>query len=417
MRHKKKLLLVTHGLFPESWGGVEVYTWNLYNEFKKNERIEPFVLTRTNHSKYHPGTVFGDETDPNLFYVHTRYMDISSLHDGGGCTEGFKDFLVSLRPDVVHFQHFWHLSMDWFKVVREVLPQAKILLTLHEYVLICPSDGQMVKVKPRSIDKKRGHLCLKAFPAHCEKCFPSWPKATFLARKKYVSECLEHVDLLLAPSHFLKNIATEMLEIPPDKIIFSENGQSVFPPSARIKPQADGLTLGFLGQITPYKGLHVLLDAMAKIEGVYNIHLKIHAARNYNSGDTYFQHKIEPRLSKLKQVQCCGAYSREQLPDILAGLDLVVVPSTWWENSPLVIQEAFMAKVPVLCSNIGGMAEKVTDGVNGLHFDVNDSDDLLKKIVDVFENRGKLELFRRNIQSVKTISENILELENIYASI
>jgi glycosyltransferase involved in cell wall biosynthesis len=49
-------------------------------------------------------------------------------------------------------------------------------------------------------------------------------------------------------------------------------------------------------------------------------------------------------------------------------IDWVVVPSIWWENSPLVIQEAFMYGRPVICSDIGGMAEKVTDGVNGLHF-------------------------------------------------
>ena len=50
-----------------------------------------------------------------------------------------------------------------------------------------------------------------------------------------------------------------------------------------------------------------------------------------------------------------------------AVANYVVVPSIWWENSPVVIQEAYAARRPVICSGIGGMAEKVIDGVTGLH--------------------------------------------------
>jgi glycosyltransferase involved in cell wall biosynthesis len=51
----------------------------------------------------------------------------------------------------------------------------------------------------------------------------------------------------------------------------------------------------------------------------------------------------------------------------MAGVDWVTMPSIWWENSPLVIQEAFLCGRPLLVSDIGGMAEKVRHGVDGLH--------------------------------------------------
>jgi glycosyltransferase involved in cell wall biosynthesis len=60
----------------------------------------------------------------------------------------------------------------------------------------------------------------------------------------------------------------------------------------------------------------------------------------------------------------------------MAAVDWVVIPSIWWENSPLVIQEAFHFGRPIICSDIGGMAEKVHDGVDGLHFRAGDSRDL-----------------------------------------
>src|SRR5207244_4345149 len=63
-----------------------------------------------------------------------------------------------------------------------------------------------------------------------------------------------------------------------------------------------------------------------------------------------------------------GRYSRDELSRLLSHIDWVVVPSVWWENSPLVIQDAFLHERPVICSNIGGMAEKVIDGVKWTPF-------------------------------------------------
>ena len=75
-------------------------------------------------------------------------------------------------------------------------------------------------------------------------------------------------------------------------------------------------------------------------------------------------------------------------------VDWVIVPSIWWENSPLVIQEAFMYGRPVICSDIGGMAEKVTDGVNGLHFRRADPDSLAETMHRAATEEGLWEQLR-----------------------
>ena len=71
----------------------------------------------------------------------------------------------------------------------------------------------------------------------------------------------------------------------------------------------------------------------------------------------------------------------------MGACDFVVVPSIWWENSPIVIQEALAVGRPVICSNIGGMAEKVSPGVAGLHFQVGDAADLARTMYEVAHNR------------------------------
>jgi len=76
-------------------------------------------------------------------------------------------------------------------------------------------------------------------------------------------------------------------------------------------------------------------------------------------------------LKRLKgTVFLHGPYENHELPALLADTDWMVVPSIWYENSPIVIQEAFRSNVPVITSNVGGMAEKVTNMKNGLHFNV-----------------------------------------------
>ena len=74
-----------------------------------------------------------------------------------------------------------------------------------------------------------------------------------------------------------------------------------------------------------------------------------------------------------------GQYDNKDIAGIFSVIDILVVPSIWHENSPSTIHAAFMARIPVITSNIGGMAELVQDGVNGLLFQVGDSKDLTKK--------------------------------------
>jgi glycosyltransferase involved in cell wall biosynthesis len=68
-----------------------------------------------------------------------------------------------------------------------------------------------------------------------------------------------------------------------------------------------------------------------------------------------------------------GSYHVDQLRSRMARVDWCIVPSIWWEIFGLVISEAWMFGRPVICSNVGGMAERVRDGIDGLHFQVGDA--------------------------------------------
>jgi glycosyltransferase involved in cell wall biosynthesis len=145
--------------------------------------------------------------------------------------------------------------------------------------------------------------------------------------------------------------------------------------------------------------------------------LRVHGA-NLELQPGEFQNRFESLLQDTEgAVTFVGKYDHEHLPELMAHVDWVVVPSVWWENSPLVIQEAFQQGRPVICSDIGGMAEKVTDGVNGLHFGVGDPASLAEALRRAVETPGLWESLRQGISPVHPMDEHVQRLDDLYTSL
>ncbi len=101
-----------------------------------------------------------------------------------------------------------------------------------------------------------------------------------------------------------------------------------------------------------------------------------------------FRNSFETLVEKAgRRAKFYGSYRGEEMPDLMRQVDWVVVPSIWWENSPLVIQEAFLHGRPLITSDIGGMKEKVRDGVNGVQFRVGSAEDLTDKLSQLLQDR------------------------------
>ena len=125
-----------------------------------------------------------------------------------------------------------------------------------------------------------------------------------------------------------------------------------------------------------------MLEAMSMLDEDVDAHLWLHGA-NLELQTPEFQEEFAAMHEELRgRVTFRGPYDHAELPKLMADLHWVVVPSIWWENSPLVIQEAFFHRRPMICSDVGGMAEKVRDGVDGIHFRVGDAYSLARTIED-----------------------------------
>ena len=184
-------------------------------------------------------------------------------------------------------------------------------------------------------------------------------------RKQFIQSHLRLVDQFIAPSRFLRDRYADW-GIPAEKILVEDYGRRSVREPREPEERSNRNRLAFFGQLSHYKGVLVLLEAMKRlVEQGIDAKLTIHGA-NLELQPQDFVDDFHALLEETEEnVTFAGAYAAEDLPARLARADYVVVPSIWWENSPLVIQEAFLHRRPVICSDIGGMAEKVTDGVEG----------------------------------------------------
>ena len=412
----QRVLLVVHNHPDLLVGGVETYVKNLYDALSAADGFEPILLARAGRP-FSPTDAPHEDTalalvneDPNQYLLYTQFGDFDQLFGRLEKTKGeiareFAGFLLAQRPDVIHFQHTTYLGYDMVRVARNTLPDVPIVYTFQEYWPICHRAGQMVRTR-------NNELCSEESPRRCNECFPEIPSETFYMRKRFIQSQLALVDYFIGPSRFLLGRYVEW-GIPPERILFEDYG---FPPvtPAPVKPDAPRNRFGFFGQMNAYKGVDVLLRAMESLGPDFEGQLSIHGA-NYDLAPPELRAELDNLLDATRATATyVGPYKSDDLPRLFEETDWVVVPSIWWENAPLVISEAFMHGRPVICSDIGGMAEKVTDGVDGLHFIRGDHDHLADVLDRAANTPGLWDNLRAGIQSANSMEHHVELLGGLY---
>ena len=395
-----RILYVSHNHPTLHPGGAEAYALELYEEMQERPGVEPLLLARIGSNvarqrTAHPGTPFSTVNgDPNQYFVFTETQDFDfftlTSRDKSLYSRHLTDFLLAHRPDVVHVQHTHFIGLDLLGQIRRVLPETAIVYTLHEFLPICHRDGQMV----RSFDSA---LCNEASPRRCHECFPEISEQSFFLRQRFVKAQFENVDRFIAPSRQLMDKYVRW-GIEPERIEVEEYGRR--PPAIRARDPRDAKSptnIGFFGQLSQFKGATVMLEAMALLDEKVDAHLWLHGANLELQSEEFREEFAAMHDAIRSRVTFRGPYDHDQLPSLMSDLHWVLVPSVWWENSPLVIQEAFFHRRPVICSDVGGMAEKVRDGIDGIHFRVGDSHSLAQAIETAVDGPRLWRSLRDNI--------------------
>ena len=398
MIKKRRVLVVAHGHPDFQAGGGENAAYALHRGFLKRDGWDSFyfaactdsaqflaqkiqILSSQSEAVFH---VVG-EADQSVF---TSCLDLSS--DGP-----LAELVERLNPDIIHLHHFLYLGVAGVAALRQYAPKARILLTLHDFLLLCPLDGQL-----RRAD---GQICSGPDQSACLKCCSWLTERQWMIRQEAGHELLKWVDLFVSPSHALvkrfvangwpsqrfcviENCLPHWLQSPFRQ---SELNAEVFSRDSMDSSLHD--VFGFFGNCRAVKGLDLILEAFSDVVASFpHARLQVHGplqsvldelSLSPWSEDMEYRERINHSLGELKDsVDVVGPYKQFDIAKRMAGVGWVVMASRWLENSPVVIQEARACRRPLLVPDVGGMAEKVWPSRDGWHWTFGDACSLKRRM-------------------------------------
>jgi glycosyltransferase involved in cell wall biosynthesis len=367
-----------------------------------------------------------------------------TTYDAGAVQTALTHVLDATEPDVLHVHNLLNLAMALPALARA--RGIAVVATLHEYTLACPSGGQRVH-------RAETHLCRSIDPARCARCFPDSPfyaqwrfgqvtsrvpsglagrAATALVRRIPLAaragraalaaspgppvspadiatrldaarQAFAQFQVVVAPS---ESLADEYrgLGFPADRLETSDYGFSALRPTARSTRPEGRLRIGFAGTLVWHKGVDILIDA------AHHLPADRIDVRIFGDEATFpdYTRDLRQRADGLP-VSFRGRYAHGDIGAVLAEIDVLVVPSRWLENSPLVIHEAFMAKVPVVASAIGGMPDLLGGGRHGMLVPPDDPVALAEALRTLIEQPEGIQALAARSPRVKSIADDAAE--------
>ena len=462
-----RILQLVHGLPPDRAGGTETYAWQLSRALAaRGPEVE--VLAATKDLARADLSLASVEREGVLVHSlanNLLHEDFRSTWDDPRVAAALAGFVRERDFHLVHVQHLIHLG--------SALPGlwkargAQVAMTLHDYWSVCARHGQ--RLRPD------GGLCTEVETSRCGSCLldfahnqgrlerrvlplarvlkratgldiapaarrakaflarhPSAPRgakggamigaedaarAAALARQVVerntaLRERLgASVARFFAPSRFLLERAVVDGGLPRERIEHLPFGIDL-PPVAPRAERAPGapIVVGFLGARIRAKGPDLLLRAWAALDGEARARGELRL-RGSDQSEAAYQAELRS-LARATGARLEGALSRAGVAAFLAECDLLVVPSRWWENAPLVVQEARAARVPLLVAGHGGLAEFVEPGVDGWHFAPGSIEDLRAALARVLS--GELDTKRLAPRPVPPFAWHVDQLEARY---
>jgi glycosyltransferase involved in cell wall biosynthesis len=432
-----RILLVVHSppLVESGAGGTEIYTFTLARELGRSEEV--LVFTRVSEPDL-PEYTISRRTYQGVEYEAVnntyRWGDDFELHyHNPSLNKPFYDCLKEFRPQIVHFTYaLGGLSASFVRLARE--SGAGVVFTLTDYNFICPwgqlltSDGKICE------GPREGLNCLPCFfkeelgselgiirkwmvdtlPAPLAVRLVKHPRVLKVNRRiRFLRRSLQEADLIIAPT---RSLSSRYLKwgIEKDKLMNSSLGIDTRLFGSTAKIPAERVRFGFIGQPLPHKGLHILTEAFSRLERDGELkgdwELRIYGEPTSEEAREYLKRAREGKDPE--RFRYLGSFPHQEIARIYAELDVLVIPSLWEENSPLVLLYALHTRTPIIASRVGGITELVAEGKDGMLFEVGQVGELSAKLREFIQEPDRLRASRK--VPVKSIEENARELKALY---
>jgi glycosyltransferase involved in cell wall biosynthesis len=449
-----KIVVTVHQFLPESLAGTELIAFGIAKELQRRgheitvvtgypdahplpdeQRFDRYMydglrVERFRHS-FHP---MGDQRVLTELTYNNRLF-----------ARAFDAILAEAEPDVVHFVHLARLSAALVEpCVRRGVPT---VFTATDFWPVCAySQLRLAENRECAGPDALGLNCVRHFAASraaramsiqgIAARAPDWMLAlgiraassrrlpvapAFVAevralaeRQPFLREQLNRIDRVLAPSRIMARklieggIAAERVELLPYGINLEGTTRDI--PRGSLQ----ALRVGFIGSFAEHKGVEVAVNAVRQLPAETSVELSIYGTPGQTASCQAYHRRVLKLAENDARIRVLGAFPNNEVQQVLGSLDVLVVPSLWRENTPLVVYEAFAAGCPVIASDVDGISEVVQHEVNGLLFPIGDDVALAACIGRLAADRTLLQQLAAGTRPPKSLSEHVSRLEEIY---
>jgi glycosyltransferase involved in cell wall biosynthesis len=447
-----RLVLTTHQFFPDFSAGTEVLTLSSAKELQarghqvevwtgfpaadkhlaEEDRFDAYEFEGISVKRYHHSYT---PTSVQRNAVEAEYNNLLFR-------QNFSEYLRAATPDIVHFFHLSRLSASPIPACQQL--QIPTVLTTTDFWAICPlnqlrlPDNSACPGPDRLAGNCLQHVLAIAQPTPMRRlirALPHWlltplmwaakqtwwlerrfsPMAKALsARPGWLMQTLNTVDRILAPTRFMQEIlvgrgldAARVRRMPYgiDLDLYQ---------NAPANNTRDVIHVGFIGTLAEHKGAHVLIAAARQLPPEMPLAVKI-----YGGLEEFPQYvaQLKELAGEDQRISFCGAFPNQDIGRVFADLDVLVVPSMWYENTPLVVHSAQATSTPVIGSNVPGISEVIQHGHNGLLFEMGDIEALASLLGRIAGDGEVIRSMSRNASKPTSIPDYIDGLESIYDEI
>lgn len=410
-----RILHLVHQYMPEYVGGTELYTrWLADGLSQRGHQITVFYRrsmegTELTHRDDESGVrvwavAAGPVTPVSRFWATfgERYI-----------LDAFCRVIAQTQPNLVHIQHLMGLPVSLAQYVQRM--DIPFIITLHDYWWSCANAQLLTNYSQQVCQGPQAYLncarCALARTGHSR----FWPVLPGLMgvlawRNNLLRQVIQTARKLIAPTKFVGDWYAAH-GAPVDRLQVIPHGL----PLSGLQPRqtrqpGNPLRFAYIGGLTWQKGVHVLIEAFSGIDQ----RAELWIVGDESVDPTYAAHL---RTLALANVRFLGKLARAEVWKILAQVDVLVVPSMWYETFAFVISEAFAAGVPVMASRLGPLADRVRDEVDGLLAPAGDVVAWRNGLLRFLQDPTLLPRLREGIHPVHTIEDYVKDIESVYQAV
>jgi glycosyltransferase involved in cell wall biosynthesis len=409
-----RVLTLVHQYLPEHVGGVELYTqWLTYALKQRGHQAVIFYRRSAEGVGWERRLEEGVDVWAAWAGMLSPTRRFLATFGDPPLVKALEHVLGQTEPDIIHVQHLMGLPVALFDSIRR--RRIPLVITLWDYWWVCANAQLLTNYSQQVCDGPWAYFncarCALARSGH----FWFWPALPALAgllawRNRLLHRIMRGANRLIAPTEFVRRwyashgvLSDHLLVVPP--------GLDYPAFEAPQKPTASqSVHFAYIGGISWQKGIHVLLEAFKEVRG--SVELWIAGDESFDPAYASWLHALAP-----SNVRFLGKLTRQEVWETLAQVDVVVVPSIWYETFSFLISEGFAAGMPVVASRLGPLADRVRDGIDGLLVppgDVAAWQGALQRLADEPELLSRL---RANVLRPMTQEEHVSRLESLYAEL